>query len=106
MKKLVMLSVAIAAFSLIPINQASAGHDSNRRLVGYSSCGEPIYAVYQIYGHDHCGRPLGRWVTQYPSYRRERQEYRPNYHPSSNPDYYQRCQPVRPSSNWGFSIRF
>jgi hypothetical protein len=34
------------------------------RVVSYLPCGRPVYAVYQVYGYDRCGNPLGRWVTQ------------------------------------------
>jgi hypothetical protein len=37
---------------------------NQQRIVSYTTCGRPVYAVYQIYGHDRCGNPIGRWVTQ------------------------------------------
>lgn len=106
MKKIIMLVVAVAAFSLVPIHNASAGHDSNRRVVGYTSCGDPIYSVYHIHGYDHCGRPVGHWVTQYPSSHHQSGGYRPQYRQSYRPDYSRHCEPSRSRSNWGFSIRF
>lgn len=39
----------------------SHGHT---RVVSYLPCGRPIYAVYQVYGYDRCGNPVGHWVTQ------------------------------------------
>ena len=98
MKKIVMLLVAISIFSLISIHQASADHNFCRRLVGYTSCGEPIYAVYQICGYDRCGRPIGRWVTEYPSSRYEREEHRPHYSHDR--------ESSRSRASWGFRIRF
>ncbi|CAN5750329.1 hypothetical protein BH11VER1_BH11VER1_29220 [soil metagenome] len=108
MKKILMLVMAVAAFSLVPIQSAKADHGSNRRVVGYTSCGDPIFAVYQIYGYDQCGRPVGRWVTQYPSsrshYQNEgcRSDYRESYRSNSS----RYCEPSRSRPSWGFSIRF
>lgn len=106
MKKLLMLVAAVAAFSLVPINSAKADHGCNRRVVGYSSCGDPIYAVYQVYGYDHCGRPVGRWVTQYPSHRYSGGGYSSGYHQSYRSNYPRHCDSNRSRAGWGFSIRY
>ncbi|MCA1963913.1 MAG: hypothetical protein LDL31_08220 [Prosthecobacter sp.] len=34
------------------------------RIISYTPCGRPVYAIYQVYGRDRWGNPLGRWVTQ------------------------------------------
>jgi hypothetical protein len=39
------------------------GGGSPTRVVGYTSCGTPIVAVYRVVGYDRCGNPIGQWVT-------------------------------------------
>lgn len=59
---LAILSVlGVIAFTATP---TTANADCSRRIVSYTACGRPIYAVYQIYGYDRCGNPVGQWVTQ------------------------------------------
>lgn len=67
MKKFFVLLSAVGAFSFAPLSTAEAA-DPYTRLVGYNSCGQPIYAVFHIHGYNHCGQPVGHWVTQYPTY--------------------------------------
>jgi hypothetical protein len=55
------------------------------RVVGYTSCGTPIVAVYRIVGYDRCGRPIGQWVTLPPQTpgRGYSSGYGPSHHGSS-----------------------
>jgi hypothetical protein len=63
-----ILALATAAITLgfaSPSESQAWDHcNSHSRIVSYLPCGRPVYATYVIYGRDHCGRPLGRWVTQ------------------------------------------
>ena len=63
-----LLSVLAAAAVLGVAAPSTAKADSfchgSRRIVSYMPCGTPVYAVYQVVGYDHCGRPVGQWVTQ------------------------------------------
>lgn len=71
MKAILALAVAAAALGFAAPSSASAYdhcHPGARRVVGYQSCGTPIYAVYQVCGYDGYGRPIGRWVTETPRY--------------------------------------
>jgi hypothetical protein len=58
------LIILITAISALTIAVPEAQADCNRRIVSYTSCGRPIYAIYQVVGYDRCGHPIGRWVTQ------------------------------------------
>jgi hypothetical protein len=40
--------------------------ETPRRLVGYTHCGTPIYATYEMVGRSRCGEPIFQWVTHYP----------------------------------------
>jgi hypothetical protein len=60
-KALIILFTAISALT-IAVPQAKADH--NRRIASYTSCGRPIYTVFQVVGYDRCGQPIGRWVTE------------------------------------------
>lgn len=64
MKYTLILVAAVAAIFVGAPSSAQARDycSGDRRIVGYSHS-RPIYAVYQIVGYDHCGRPIGRWVT-------------------------------------------
>lgn len=67
MKKLIALLLAAASLGALVPTQAEAwdGRHSHRRITGHHSCGQPIYSVYQVYGRDPWGRPLGRWVSNH-----------------------------------------
>jgi len=43
------------------------------RLVGYTQCGQAIYAYPSLVGYDRCGTPVYQWVPRYPA-------ARPSYH--------------------------
>jgi hypothetical protein len=64
MKYTLALLAAVAAFGILTPASASARDHCERRIVGYSASGYPVYSVYQIYGYDRWGNPLGRWVTE------------------------------------------
>ena len=51
-----LLFAVIAAFALIPATQADAAPCA--RIVGYHSCGAPIYLVPVFCGYDRCGNPV------------------------------------------------
>ncbi len=61
MKKALAILAAMTAIGFTLPAEAEANH---RRIVSYTSCGRPVYSVYQIMGYDRCGNPVGRWVTQ------------------------------------------
>ena len=66
MKTLLSVLAAAAVLGVAAPSTAKADpfcHGS-RRIVSYMRCGTPVYAVYQVVGYDHCGRPVGQWVTQ------------------------------------------
>lgn len=68
MKKILILAAAAFTFGIAApsVSQAwdQCNHGYQPRVVSYLPCGRPVLAVYQIYGYDRCGNPLGRWVTQ------------------------------------------
>lgn len=67
MKTLFAIIAAAAVFGVAAPSTAKADPYCNRgqtRVVGYTSWGAPIVAVYQIVGYDRCGNPIGQWVTQ------------------------------------------
>lgn len=64
MKSILTALAAAAAFGIAAPSTANAGCASGQtRVVGYTSCGTPIVAVYQIVGYDAWGRPIGQWIT-------------------------------------------
>ncbi|MFM7603778.1 MAG: hypothetical protein ACKO8Z_01095 [Prosthecobacter sp.] len=65
MKTLLSLFAAAAVFGITAPSTAQADPfcHSSRRIVNYMPCGAPVYAVYQVVGYDHCGRPVGQWIT-------------------------------------------
>jgi hypothetical protein len=64
MKYAFLVIAAIAAlFVVVPTSAEARDYCAgDRRIIRYD-CGRPVYAVYQIVGRDHWGRPIGRWVT-------------------------------------------
>ncbi|MBL9177001.1 MAG: hypothetical protein JNM65_02995 [Verrucomicrobiaceae bacterium] len=66
MKTLFSVIAAAAVLGFAAPTSAKADHFCNgqTRVVGYTSWGTPIIAVYQVVGYDRCGQPIGRWVTQ------------------------------------------
>lgn len=65
MKKIIAILAVVTGIGFITPSESSARDycHNDRRIVSYRSCGAPVYATYQVYGRDHCGRPIGRWVT-------------------------------------------
>lgn len=86
MKTLLSLVAAAAVFGVAAPSAVKADCHAQTRVIGYTSCGQPIVAVYRIVGYDHCGRPVGQWVpVQQPSY-----GYAPGYshgHHGHGPSY-------------------
>ncbi|HCN29147.1 MAG TPA: hypothetical protein DIT64_10410 [Verrucomicrobiales bacterium] len=67
MKKTLLIITAAAALGAAAPTSAEAWDacHSHSRVVSYLPCGRPVYAVYQVYGRDRWGQPVGRWVTQH-----------------------------------------
>jgi len=68
MKKILTLAAAAFILSIAAPSISQAWDSCNSgyqpRVVSYLPCGRPVFAVYQVYGYDRCGNPVGRWVTQ------------------------------------------
>ena len=64
MKTILSLFAAAAVLGFAAPSNAKAEFQGETRIVGYTSFGTPIVAVYQIMGYDAYGRPIGQWVTQ------------------------------------------
>jgi hypothetical protein len=64
MKKALAILAAVTAIGLTIPATAEANWGCNQRIVSYTPCGRPVFAVYQIIGYDRCGNPIGQWVTQ------------------------------------------
>lgn len=67
MKTLLAIIAAAAAFGIAAPTSAKADprcSHGQTRVVGYTSWGAPIIAVYHVHGYDRCGQPIGHWVTQ------------------------------------------
>lgn len=67
MKTLFAVIAAATAFGISAPTSAEANpycSSGQTRVVGYTSWGAPIVAVYQVVGYDRCGNPIGQWVTQ------------------------------------------
>jgi len=60
----VIAAAAVLGFAAPSSAKADSCHHGQTRVVGYTSWGTPIIAVYQVVGYDRCGQPIGRWVTQ------------------------------------------
>lgn len=67
MKKILAIIATLAAIGITLPTEAKADWGCNhgaRRVISYTPCGRPVFAVYQIIGYDRCGNPVGQWVTQ------------------------------------------
>lgn len=62
MKKTLSLLATLTVIGFALPNTASADH--GRRIVSHLPCGRPVFSNYHIVGRDHCGRLVGRWVTE------------------------------------------
>jgi hypothetical protein len=111
MKTLLLLATAVTTFGLISPSSAQAGpycqSSGHTRVVSYLPCGRPVYAVYQIVGYNHCGQPVGQWVTQRQacgcSVCSPRPVYGHGYHHSCPPSY---RNPYYGRSSSGFRFGF
>jgi hypothetical protein len=89
---LAIVTVVLSILSFAP--SASAWDSCNSRVVGYTRCGRPIMAIYQVCGYDRCGNPVGHWVTQSSRCGCNVCSPRPSYHysppscPPRNPYHY------------------
>lgn len=67
MKTLLAIVAAAAAFGIAAPTSVKADPGCSHgqtRVVGYTSWGAPIIAVYHVHGYDRYGHPIGHWVTQ------------------------------------------
>ncbi len=64
MKAILSLFAAAAVLGFAAPSNAKADCQGQTRIVGYTSCGSPIIAVYQVVGYNGYGQPIGQWVTQ------------------------------------------
>ena len=80
MKKILFLLSAVTVLGFVSPTSAKADPSCNRRVVSYLACGRPVYATYQVYGYDRCGKPVGRWVTEHSSCGCNTCRPRPVYH--------------------------
>jgi len=62
MKTLFSVLAAAAVLGFAAPSSAKADCPGEIRVVGYTSYGTPITAVYQVIGYDGYGRPIGQWV--------------------------------------------
>lgn len=65
MKKVFSVLVIASAFTLFSATTAKAD-GGERRLTGYTECGKPIFAFYEVVGRDHCGHAIRKWVKHVP----------------------------------------
>ncbi len=86
MKKTLAILAALTTLGFTLPSEAEANWGFNqRRIVSYTPCRQPVYAVYQIVGYDRCGNPIGQWVTQRANCNcRSRQSFHPG---SCNPGF-------------------
>ncbi|WP_395743739.1 hypothetical protein [Prosthecobacter sp.] len=62
MKTLFSVLAAAAVLGFAAPSTAKADYPGEVRVIGYSSYGTPITAVYQVVSYDAYGRPIGQWV--------------------------------------------
>jgi hypothetical protein len=62
MKTLFSVLAAAAVLGFAAPSSAKADYPGEIRVVGYTSYGTPITAVYQVISYDGYGRPIGQWV--------------------------------------------
>lgn len=62
MKTLFSVLAAAAVLGFAAPSSAKADYPGEVRVVGYTSYGTPITAVYQVISYDGYGRPIGQWV--------------------------------------------
>ncbi len=107
MKKILALVAAVTTLGFAVPSETQAWDQCNHhtRIVSYLPCGRPVYAVYQIYGHDRCGNPLGRWVTQRSSCGCSVCNPRSHHHCPSHNGYSRiYSPPPRSGVSWSFSF--
>ena len=56
-------ALALAAFTLAPITAEAGGGGGPRYSHRCDSCNQPVYQRLVVVGHDSCGRPIMRWIT-------------------------------------------
>ena len=105
MKKILALVAAATTLGFAVPSETQAWDrcsTPHSRIVSYLPCGRPVYAVYQIYGHDRCGNPVGRWVTQRSICGCNTCSPRSSYHGHSG--FRPACPPSRGGTSWSFSF--
>lgn len=108
MKTILTLIAATAVLGFAAPTSAKADcYNGQTRVVGYTSYGTPIIAVYQIVGYDNCGRPVGQWVTR-PTVPQYGYGARPGYGYgySGHSHHHGSCAPGYGSSRGGISFNF
>lgn len=109
MKKILLLLAVAASMGIVAPTSAEAwdGCHPQRRIVSYLPCGRPVYSVYQVYGRDRWGQPVGRWVNEHAACGcntcRPRIVHRPVHRPVCPPPVYHAPVPSRGVS-WFFSF--
>ncbi|MCB1278103.1 hypothetical protein [Prosthecobacter sp.] len=117
MKTILTLIAATAVLGFAAPTSAKADGYCNgsRRIISYMPCGTPVYAVYQVVGYDHCGRPVGQWVTQRVPHSCGVCNPRPSYgfghshhhgYSGYSPGYNNNCRPSYGRSGISFSFGF
>ena len=109
MKKTLAIIAALTTLGFTLPSEAEANWGCNApRIVSYTSCGRPVYAVYQIVGYDRCGNPVGRWVTQHVNCGCNTcNPRRPSHHGFSHGGFnHGSCNPGFSGSSGGFFFRF
>ncbi len=107
MKKILALVAAATTLGFAVPSETQAWDrcsTPHSRIISYLPCGRPVYAVYQIYGRDRCGNPVGRWVTQHTSCGCSTCSPRSHYHGHSHGGYRPSCPPSRGGVSWSFSF--
>lgn len=61
-----VLTILASASLFASTVSAHPACETSRRLVGYTHCGTPIFATYEMVGRTRCGDPIFQWVTHYP----------------------------------------
>ena len=74
MKTVLTILASVSIFASTATLKADCG--TQRRVVGYTRCGNPIIAVYEVIGRSRCGNPIFGWVTHYPEESRYASSYR------------------------------
>ena len=67
MKKVLTILASVSLFVANAAAHPECG--TSCWIVGYTRCGDPIIATYEMVGRSRCGDPIYQWVTHYPEER-------------------------------------